>query len=475
MASDPLASGLAKALGGDRKQFDMFFNKMLDGFAYHKIVIDKAGKPVDYVFLEVNDAFERMTGLKRERIIGKRVTKVISGMEKDVADWIGVYGRVALSGKPAKFETYSEPVGKWLRIEAYCPEKGHFVALYEDITERKEAEEALSESEAQLRAYVTSSSDVAYRMSSDWSVMCQLSDQDFIADTDEPDRLWMEKYIHPDDRQHVMAVIQHSIETKSIFELEHRVIRVDGSLGWTFSRVIPLLDKDGKIVQWFGTAKDVTERKKTGEAMAFQDSLLSMAREAIFGVDSKYNITYWNKGSEDLLGWTKDEVMGKNFQELLPIKIESSSRAEELAKVEALGHWEGEVQYRRKDGSYVSVELSTATLRSPKGELLGVVTAARDITERKQQEREIKNIAKFPSENPNPIFRLDRNGTILFGNSAGNSLLTLWKSKVGEQVPEHINRVVAEALGSNKKIEIEETYGAKTFSLILLLSQRKIT
>jgi len=79
-----------KALGGDRKQFNMFIEKMLDGFAYHKIVVDKAGKPVDYVFLEVNRAFEKMTGLKRAQIIGKKVTEVIPGIEKDLADWIGV-------------------------------------------------------------------------------------------------------------------------------------------------------------------------------------------------------------------------------------------------------------------------------------------------------------------------------------------------------------------------------------------------
>ena len=147
MASDVLASGWAKSLGGDRKRFNMFFDKMLDGFTYHKIVVDKAGKPVDYVFLEVNHAFEKMTGLKRERIIGKRVTEVIIGIEKDVAEWINVYGRVALTGEPVQFETYSEPVDKWLRIEAYCPEKDHFVALYEDITKSKKAEEALKQSE----------------------------------------------------------------------------------------------------------------------------------------------------------------------------------------------------------------------------------------------------------------------------------------------------------------------------------------
>ena len=66
MSVEALASGWGKALGGDRKQFDMFFDKMLDGFAYHKIVVDKAGKPIDYIFLEVNHAFEKMTGLKRK-------------------------------------------------------------------------------------------------------------------------------------------------------------------------------------------------------------------------------------------------------------------------------------------------------------------------------------------------------------------------------------------------------------------------
>lgn len=114
MSIDGLADGWAKALGGDRKQFNMFIEKMLDGFAYHKIVVDKAGKPIDYIFLEVNHAFEKMTGLKRDRIIGKKVTDVLTGIEKDPADWIGVYGHVALTGEPVEFENHAEPLGKWV-------------------------------------------------------------------------------------------------------------------------------------------------------------------------------------------------------------------------------------------------------------------------------------------------------------------------------------------------------------------------
>ena len=130
---DFLADGWTKALSADRKHFNMFFERMMDGFAYHKIIVDNANKPIDYVFLEINQAFERMTGLKREQITGKKVTEAIPGIEKDPADWIGVYTRVALTGEPVQFENYAEPLGKWFKISAYCPEKGYFVTLLKTL------------------------------------------------------------------------------------------------------------------------------------------------------------------------------------------------------------------------------------------------------------------------------------------------------------------------------------------------------
>ncbi len=119
-----------------------------------------------------------------------------------------------------------------------------------DSTELKRAEEALlSQSEMRFRAFVTASSDVVYSMSLDWSEMRQLQGRNFIADTHNPSLNWMTEYIHPDDQPKVRAAIEVAIRTKGVFELEHRVLRVDGSLGWTSSRAVPLLSAQGDIVE----------------------------------------------------------------------------------------------------------------------------------------------------------------------------------------------------------------------------------
>jgi len=150
MSDDAKPNPLENAMGNDIKHFEMFFERMIDGFAYHKIVLNKVGKPVDYVFLQVNSAFEKMTGLKRDKILGKRVTEVLKGIENDPSDWIGIYGRVAITGKPVEFENFAKPLDKWFKVSAFSPEKGFFVTLFEDITKSKNAEDKLKKINEQL-------------------------------------------------------------------------------------------------------------------------------------------------------------------------------------------------------------------------------------------------------------------------------------------------------------------------------------
>jgi PAS domain S-box-containing protein len=132
------------------KEYKLLFSNMTSGFAYHKIITDDSGKPIDYEFIDVNTAFEQIVGLKKDTIVGKKVTAILPGTEKDPADWIGKYGKIALDGGETKFENYSQKLNKWFFVSVYSPAKGFFVTLFEDITSRKETEDNLMKKFAEL-------------------------------------------------------------------------------------------------------------------------------------------------------------------------------------------------------------------------------------------------------------------------------------------------------------------------------------
>jgi len=133
--------------------------------------------------------------------------------------------------------------------------------------ERARAEAALRESEEKFRAFVSATSDVVYRMSADWREMHSLVGKEFVATTDDPREDWTDEYIPETDKQTVWKAINQAIQTRRVFELEHRVVRLDGTIGWTFSRAIPVLNGAGEIVEWFGAASDITERKRAEGAL----------------------------------------------------------------------------------------------------------------------------------------------------------------------------------------------------------------
>ena len=120
-------------------QFDFLCANMLNGFAYCKMIF-KNGKPTDFIYLQINEAFERITGLKRGQVIGKGILKIIPGIKGANPELFKIYGRVACSGKSEELETFVKPLNLWLHLSIYSPKKGYFAVIFEDITERKKAE-----------------------------------------------------------------------------------------------------------------------------------------------------------------------------------------------------------------------------------------------------------------------------------------------------------------------------------------------
>jgi PAS domain S-box-containing protein len=126
-----------------RSKYFGLFNNMLDGYAYHKIITDSNGNPIDYEFLDVNPAFTTLTGMTREMCIGKRITEILPTIRDEPANWIRKYGDVALNGTILTFESYSEPLQEHFAVSAYQPEPNHFVSIFKDVSEKVKAQESL--------------------------------------------------------------------------------------------------------------------------------------------------------------------------------------------------------------------------------------------------------------------------------------------------------------------------------------------
>jgi two-component system CheB/CheR fusion protein len=134
------SAGQEVVLHDDNCRYRMLFERMTEGFSLHEIITDPEGKPIDYTFIEINPAFETLTGLERDAVIGRRVTEVLPGIEPY---WVERFGQVALTGTPARFENYAAPLGRWYEVLAYSTGLRQFAVVFVDVTKRKLAEEAL--------------------------------------------------------------------------------------------------------------------------------------------------------------------------------------------------------------------------------------------------------------------------------------------------------------------------------------------
>ncbi|HWQ18417.1 MAG TPA: PAS domain S-box protein [Methanotrichaceae archaeon] len=141
-----------EALQESEKRYHSLFENMLGGSAYCKMLYDGCGRPIDLVYLEVNDSFKRLTGLRD--VVGKRAAEVIPGIWESHPELLDIYGQVALTGVPEKFEIEFKPLKIWLSVSVYSIERDYFVAIFENITERKAAEEALCRSRDELERKV---------------------------------------------------------------------------------------------------------------------------------------------------------------------------------------------------------------------------------------------------------------------------------------------------------------------------------
>ncbi|MGO9272247.1 MAG: PAS domain S-box protein [Terriglobia bacterium] len=404
-------------------QYRGLFEHMYEGLAYCRMVPEN-GEWRDFIYIAVNGAFETLTGLKD--VTGKRVTEVIPGIQESDPGLFEIYARVALTGVPERFETFVGALGMWFSISVYSPEKEFFVAIFDVITERKRAEEALRVSERRYRLLFERNLAAVFCTTVDGRILdCNEAFAQILGYGSRLQTLALnagDLYFRPEDRVEVIQKLQ----AEKAIHSELRLRRQDGSLVWVISKASLAEHSGGSPGLIEGTFIDITERKLAEGALEESEkrfrTLFENATVGLYRTTPDGRILMANPALIQMLGYeTLDELACRDleksgFEPNYPRQVfrEQIERDGEVRGLEAA--------WQRGDGSTIFVRESAKAIRGEHREVLYYDGIVEDITQRKWAQDALREseerYRQLFERNLAGVFRTTLEGKILDCNQA---------------------------------------------------------
>jgi len=372
------------ALQESEARYHSLFDNMLEGFAFCRIIYDQ-GRPQDFVYLNVNLAFEKLTGLKD--VVGKKASEVIPGIQENNPELLETYGRVAVTGKPEKFEARVEALGACFSITAYSYQKEHFVSIFDNITERKRAEELLRVQTSALQAAANG-----------------------IVITDRAGRmLWVNPaftqltgYRADEAIGQTTALMKSGVQGREFYEAMWQTIlsgkvwqgelvnrHKDGRQYCEEMIITPLLDAAGQPQKFVAIKQDISARKEFERALAHERDLLQSLMDNvpvwIYFKDLQYRYTRVNRALARVLGLRDPAAaVGKTTMDFISSLTWRQAQVDEL-RILTTGEpiLDALEQMRSPEGKALWVSSTKVALRDSQGNINGLVGISHDVTEHK--------------------------------------------------------------------------------------------
>ena len=408
-----------EAMRKSEEHYRMLFTNMTDAFFLAEVIYDKDDTPCDYRFLEINPAFEFYFGLKQEQLLGKTILEVfpdVSPIE------MKEYEKVALSGVSTHYEVkHVEINNRFFDVYAFSPEKGKLALIFKDIANSGQTKEALRQAHDNLEDKIierTAELENAYSSlkESEESLaeaqkMAHVGNwsRDIVTNklrwSDETYRIFGLKpkesevtynlfltYVHPSDRDYVDKAAKKALNGEP-FDINYRIILAGGSERVVHAKAEVIFDEKNTPIRMRGTVQDITDRKQIEKALSESEekyrNIVETANEGIFLMDAKFTITYSNKRTAEMMGYTQEEIIGKPVMDF--ICGESKPVAKSRLDKRRYGIGESyELKLMCNDGSLFWAFISAKPLFNKDGDFTGSLCMFTDVTRRKEAETKLK-------------------------------------------------------------------------------------
>lgn len=280
--------------------------------------------------------------------------------------------------------------------------RDYLYSIVHDVTEKKKAEFALRESERRLSTLISNLHGIVYRCKNDPDLTMEFISDGCVSITGySQDALLNSKVIafadliHPDDRQMVWDEVQKALLKNTYFKMTYRIRNANRDERWVWEQGRGIFADDGEVIALEGFITDITENKlaeeKLQESEELNKAIITCSPIALYSIDIDGNVMTWNTSAERIFGWAAQEVIGK------PLPIVPKDKQDEFAGLrkrlmEGKGFMDMHLIRQKKDGTFFDASLSTAPLYDAGGNMIGILGALEDITERNRMEEDIREL-----------------------------------------------------------------------------------
>lgn len=454
------------------KHAEILIKQLPMAYAYHKLIFDDNHVAVDYVFLDANLAFEKMTGLPVDSIIGKKITQVLPDIRGGAFDWIACYAEVVSSGTTKEFSQFDDNLQKWYKVTAFSPEKDYFVTVFQDISKEVEnikqlekQKEDIGELCRRFQSMFRDHSAIMCIIDSDTKQILEVNPAaaDFFGfSIEETQSMWVyDVCLLPAEKLEMNHQMILNRQIKS-FMAAYRKKNGDVHLMEVLSSPIHYNERTCLYSILF----DVTDRENFREELQRERDLLSITLssigEGVITTDRNGIVTSVNKSAQKITGWQEQDTVGGLFTDFFRLQREDTGEAMEAPITQLLNGGErsflsNETVMISKQGVGIPIANSVSPIIDKYGNIFGMVMVFRDVSKEKEHENQVlylsyhdaltglynrrfveEEIARLDTKRQLPLSVIigDVNGlkitNDIFGHDAGDKLLR----KISETIRE---------------------------------------